>query len=308
MLTVLALGLGGCQLARADLQEETQADRLIGMYITQEYLDLFDSDRYFNDHINQIMSGKELSAGEAESREYGERIYAVYRETDKAAGNYVFEGLEGISFFNARTQEGDAFELQADPEVTDIKVGVSDSGQEMEGTIYCPTDRQAVFYCNPVYQTEKGEVYLLAGTGVSGNLTDGASFQQRLNESRTANVNGEESSESCTFSINICGQDSYDSYVITEMNEQDQKINEAVYPAAEVPDSITVLPDTAYLICISYQTDGGGAGKASRQLIELSEEENELSLFVPGKRGLTVKKYILVKSPQQEQDAGKEDE
>lgn len=295
LMTALLFGLSGCQLARTDLQEEAQADRLIGMYITQEYLDLFDSEKYFNDHMGQLMSGKNLVVDEAESRAYENRIYAVYQETGKGPGEFVFEGLDGICFFSAKQPgSGDVtFSLQADEEVTDIKAGVSDLGQELAGTIYCPTDRNASFFCNPVYQTADGEVYLLAGTGISGNLTDGASLSKRMDESRTTKENGEETTEKSTVSITICGQDAYSCHVIAQMDAQDQKLQESAYPAEEVPDSITVPANTAYLICTSYQTGSDGRETVSRQIVELSEKM-DFPLFVPGEKGLSVQKQVLV--------------
>lgn len=295
LTAVLTMGLSGCQLARTDLLETVQEDRLIGMYITQEYLDLFDSEKYLNDHLNQLMSGKDLVVDEAGSREYGNRVYAVYQEKDNEIGDYVFEGLDGISFFNAQKpyMEDVTFALQADPEVTEIKISVSDSGQEAEGTIYCPTDRKVSFYCNPVYQTAEGEVYLLAGTGISGDLTDGASFSQKLDESRMTNVNGKEASEKLAVSITIQGQNAYIRHVVAQMNAQDQKLQENVYSAEEVPDSVTVLADAAYLICTSYQLEGGSE-KVSRQIVELSGEEKDFCLFVPGEKGLSIRKQILV--------------
>lgn len=299
LMAGLVMSLSGCQLARQDLgtQAGASGDRLIGMFITREYLDLFDFEEYFNDHKGQMMSQKETVIGETESRAYEKRIYAVYQSTDETFGNYAFEGLEGICFFNVQVpyMEDSTFVLQADPEVTDIRMNESDAGTEIEGTIYCETGKNIRFYCNPVYQTPKGEVYLLAGTGISGELTDGASFSQRMDENRTTNKNGEASSESYAVSITICGRDAYDRHAIVQMNEQDQKLGETVYSAEDVPDSITVLDDAAYLLCTSYQTGGDGTEKVSRQVVELSGQENDFSLFVPGEGGITVQKQILAK-------------
>lgn len=297
MAAVMVLGMSGCQLAREDLQKEAEADRLIGMYITQEYLDLFDSERYLNDHRNQLLSGKNLVVDEAESRKYGNRIYAVYQEKEEGPGDYVFEGLDGISFFSAKKpyMEDVVFTVQADPEVADIKAAVSDLGQELEGTIYCPTDRNVCFYCNPVYQTADGEVYLLAGTGISGNLTNEASFSQRLDESSREDRNGEELVQQSSFSITICGQDAYSRHVIAQMDAKDQKLQETVYSAEEVPDSVVVFADTAYLICTSYQTGSDSGQRVSRQVVELSGEQNDFPLFVPGEQGMPILKQVTVK-------------
>lgn len=295
----LAVVLSGCQLAKQELGEEADVsgDRLIGMYITQEYLDLFDFEKYFNDHMGQLMSGKETVVEEAARREYGERIYAVYQETKEGAGDYIFEGMDGVSFFYAKMPhpQDAGLVLQAGPEVTDIKISESDTGQEIEGTIYCTTGGKNGFYFNPVYQTAKGEVYLLAGTGISGNLTDGAAFSQRMDEKRTTDKNGEESSENYAVSITICGRDACDRYVIAQMDEQDQKLQETVYLAKELPDCVEVLADAAYLLCTSCRTESDGTEKLSRQVVELSWEENDFSLFVPKESGLLQQKWIVAK-------------
>lgn len=294
-IVMLATVLGGCQLARPDLQKEAQPDRLIGMYITQEYVDLFDFDRYLNDHIGRFASGKNLAVDGGESRKYENRLYAVYQMKDSETGEYVFEGLEGICFFVPVSEDG-TFAAQADAEVTDVTLNVSDQGEAMEGTIFCPTGEDARFYCNPVYQTGDGQVYLLSGTGISGNLTDGASFSQSLEEKRTVNANGEETEEQFCVSVTICGQDAYSRHVIAWMDAQDQKLEETAYSADEVPDFVAAPADAAYLICSSYQMESGGREKVRRQVVELSEEAGELCLFVPGERGLTVQKRILVES------------
>lgn len=298
LTVVLMPALSGCQLARPDLQKEAQPDRLIGMYITQEYVDLFDFDRYLNDHIGRLASGKNLAVDGAESRKYENRLYAVCQEKDSGITEYVFEGLEGIRFF-APGQAGDedgVFAAQADEEVADVRLNVSDQGQEMEGTIYCSANEYARFYCNPVYQTADGQVYLLSGTGISGNLTDGASFSQSLEEKRTVNENGEEMEERFYVSVSICGQDAYSRHVVAWMDAQDQKLEETVYSAEEVPDSITAPAGAAYLICTSYQDGEGGTERVGRQLAELSDHTGELCLFVPGERGLPVQKRILLEA------------
>lgn len=296
LAAVLMLGLSGCQLARADLQKEAQPDRLIGMYITQEYVDLFDFDQYLNDHIGQLSSGKNLTVDGTESGKYENRLYAIYQEKDPGIGEYVFEGLEGICFFAPKQPGADdgVFAAQTDAEVTDIHLNVSDQGEELEGTIYCPVSQYARFYCNPVYQTADGQVYLLSGISISGNLTDGAAFSQRLEEKRTVNENGEEREERFCVSVSIRGQDAYSCHVIAWMDAQDQKLEETVYAAEEVPDFVAAPAEAAYLICSSYQTGSDGREKVSRQVVELSEEEKKLCLFVPGERGLTVSKYVLI--------------
>lgn len=48
MLTLLS----GCQLARED--EGENGDRLVGVFVTTEYIDLFDMERYLNDNLRAV--------------------------------------------------------------------------------------------------------------------------------------------------------------------------------------------------------------------------------------------------------------
>jgi hypothetical protein len=53
------LTLAGCQLAVEDAGGTNNGDRLIGVFVTKEYLDLFDTEGYLNDNISKLSgSGK----------------------------------------------------------------------------------------------------------------------------------------------------------------------------------------------------------------------------------------------------------
>ena len=55
VLLLLLTLMCGCQLAKEDLSSENmQRDRLIGVFITLEHLDLFDDERYLEDNLNSI--------------------------------------------------------------------------------------------------------------------------------------------------------------------------------------------------------------------------------------------------------------
>ena len=71
---LLLLSLCSCQLAREDGMNIQMNDRLVGVYITQEYLDLFDFDRYLNDNIHTILNRGEITVSDNE--QYSTRIYA----------------------------------------------------------------------------------------------------------------------------------------------------------------------------------------------------------------------------------------
>lgn len=81
----MVLPLTGCQLALPG-EESAQDDRLIGVYVTTEYLDLFDIESYLEDNLNAGWTGGEITG---DTDPYEGRVYAVRTED----GKYVFEGV-----------------------------------------------------------------------------------------------------------------------------------------------------------------------------------------------------------------------
>ena len=63
----------------AEEAENRGADRLIGVFITKDHLDLFDFDQFLSNNVNKLMSAGEIS--EVDSSEYSGRLYAKLIET-----------------------------------------------------------------------------------------------------------------------------------------------------------------------------------------------------------------------------------
>ena len=53
---VFALVLSGCSMLRED-GAPAQEDRLVGIYITPEYVDTFDLEAYFEDNASSLING-----------------------------------------------------------------------------------------------------------------------------------------------------------------------------------------------------------------------------------------------------------
>ena len=93
LLLALCL-LSGCSLARPEAEEGNgmSQDMMIGVFITREYLDLFDFERYLEDNLNTVVNGGgEISPEDSEK--YGGRLYA-----EKTGEGYDF-GIEGMGAF-----------------------------------------------------------------------------------------------------------------------------------------------------------------------------------------------------------------
>ena len=99
----LALALGGCSMLREEAAP-AEEDRLVGIYVTPEYIDTFDLEAYFEDNASQLLSGGggEISAEDAE--EYSQRIYAT--NNGGREGELEFP-IWGVPLVCARYGEGE---------------------------------------------------------------------------------------------------------------------------------------------------------------------------------------------------------
>ena len=149
ILAAFTLGATGViKVTNEDARETSDSDRLIGVLITREYLDLFDSDRFFNDNVNKLMNGGSIS--EAERAKYQERLYATLVETSQISETgetvttkeYVFNGINGIRFFAPYITDelGSYWSTNIDEGITDSNThfNSSDDGEgiSLKGTIY----------------------------------------------------------------------------------------------------------------------------------------------------------------------------
>ena len=79
---VLAFVLGGCSLAASDAGAQGGADRLVGAFITAEYLDLYDMEGFLDDHTPRFTGGGEIILDH--DPEYEGKLYA---RIDKSRGD-----------------------------------------------------------------------------------------------------------------------------------------------------------------------------------------------------------------------------
>ena len=57
LIMVLALALSGCQLAKPEADTQKEKDMLVGVFITEEHLDLFDMEAYLQDNLGALSGG-----------------------------------------------------------------------------------------------------------------------------------------------------------------------------------------------------------------------------------------------------------
>lgn len=255
ILFSLAIGLlGGCQLAKEGEQDGTgenavgKDDKFIGVYIS-----------YVEDDTN-------IEVGSlAKYADKNGKVYAKLEEVDNSeeftSHEFVFEGGEGISFFESLIPERltgvpDYISGSVSKEMIGNKVNISISTIEnekgniveeatkvdMEGKLYFT--EEVIVYANPVYQEPDGEVYCLWGT----------TGEHISNQASTAKLTlGDE--ESTLVKLNMSCRSLAGDVTFIALNEESQIISTEKYNANDVPENLNVPEGTEYFL-VKSEFDG----------------------------------------------------
>lgn len=331
---------GGCTLAKEEAGAKTDQDRLIGVFVTTEYLDLFDFDAYLSDHANKLMSGGEHLI--ADGAKYEGKLYADIDKNDSSSPEdwkISFGDVDGmLCIAPAWTDEnGENFrQYRGDSMISDVNLDhtVTDDGENMElsATIYVlpglesgnadmegmdsgeeaaypekeifdaekanyaeeetysggDMDRTEeiydgeIFYANPVYQTEEGEIYMVSGSGFCmGNSTEeGECMSTTLSESYSNVSDGQTNAEASSVEITFSVMFEPVKITLLQMNDDDQILKADDYEPGKLPDSITAKEDTAYFLIRTEKADPEGGSVIRRELYEyVGDEQDEMETF-----------------------------
>lgn len=287
--------LCGCTLARPDIGTDAciSPDRLVGVYVTTDYIDTFDFEAYFSNNASAIVNGGEISSADASI--YSDKVYAVKDES----GNYVFPDTKGISyFFTYECDEiGTYYSSHADAGISDTNTHFNSSETEdsvdLSATVYGIAGQGIqAFYLNPVYQTSDGEVYLLPGNGVSGSTSVGMIMSQTFSESHDVmSDEGEIINQSTSVKIAYSIIEKPLSYTFIEMDASSNEILRREYKIGSVPDEYTADKNTAYIIVETHYSDSTEYAVCQRDDSEQAHIDTFLELE---SMGVLYKKYTYV--------------
>lgn len=303
MLLAAALLLTtGCQLAVETVNEDGpyHQDRLAGVVVTTEYLDLFDMEAYLNDNLGDIMDGKD-----ADQSAYQGRIYArekIEEETNDEGVKcttkyYNFDHVDGIPllYYSAQTIREDG-SLLADFTTGECGEGLWDvcfGGELTEGTIYYPADGgEAMVYLNPVYQDSEGRLYLVSGRGMNGDALIGE-MSMNIHEERTETMDGEERTFRREFKITIKRTPIADQIVICQMDDGNQLINRLTVTPEELPEELIPMDSCAYLI-VEEHVDG----EITRRMLQPGD--NYLTVYLRSEKAYCLGKGMDIRWPETE--------
>lgn len=230
--------LVGCQLAKPEASIRPDTDALIGVYITTEYVDLFNPESI-------IIKNGELIFDESNQQ----RLYAS--QYDPKTGACVFDGYDGI-FFASNTYTDDNGNINTgvanNGYVSDVKIAISDEAESIEGTLIVGNSTVVILHMNPVYRTSDGQIYLVNGSGMSFDVDSGCSGSQTISESNTVTTDGKTTTKSFSVTMNYVCKDVADFYRIKFMNPYDIVVNVMEIQPSDMPDELDVPNDVEYLI------------------------------------------------------------
>jgi len=305
VLIMLLLTLCGCQLAVEELDDSSSGkDRLIGVFVTLEHLDLFDDEAYIEDNLNAILAGKDISG--VDSLQYSGRLYAILKDrllTNEETGEkvttqeYVFESVKGFSYMVPMMQDADGVYVGtgSDEAISNGHTAIKHGDTEeysLTGTIYLdPVYGDAVCYLNPVYQSADGCVYAVQGSGYSmnGAMAEGSVFTATLSEETTVTTGSEKKATKTSVSIVMEVMFAPEEIVITELDADDAVVRRTAYIPGETPKTYAPSPETACLMIHTLKHDRNGKEVRSSQLCDRLDDG--FDTFFRRDDGVCVERY-----------------
>lgn len=287
LIFALALMLPGCSLLRED-GEPADADRLVGVYITENYIDSFDFEAYVQDNASSLSGGGEISREDA--AKYTRRIYAEITD-----GKTSFP-IEGIAFIAARYEKDGESCTGSDygDKLADVHLSINVS-DDMETTVLTGklfADSGAGHmsaYCNPVYQQADGRVYLVPGEGMSANM---GSMTHSLSESCESAKKGERG-YGMDITLEVEGRRTSEKLAVLLYSAEGALLSRTEYAPEEMPEEISA-EGAAWAVFEDYTADYSGEPQVIRQLIAAGSDEGFLSLHLePGESFYTPRTTYL---------------
>lgn len=287
LIFALALMLPGCSLLRED-GEPADADRLVGVYITENYIDSFDFEAYVQDNASSLSGSGEISREDA--AKYTRRIYAEITD-----GKTSFP-IEGIAFIAARYEkDGESYNgSDYGDKLADVHLSINVS-DDMETTVLTGklfADSGAGHmsaYCNPVYQQADGRVYLVPGEGMSANM---GSMTHSLSESCESAKKGERG-YGMDITLEVEGRRPSEKLAVLLYSAEGALLSRTEYAPEEMPEEISA-EGAAWAVFEDYTADYSGEPQVIRQLIAAGSDEGFLSLHLePGESFYTPRTTYL---------------
>lgn len=271
LIVAMTFSITGCTLAVEGAGEETTTqDQLIGAFITTEDMTTFDWEAYLEENLEDLISKGEVSLDDMAGNTFGsdQRVYAtVDRHGSDEPGDWeiYFEDLKGICFFVAQWQYGDGgpfIMMTYDDEICEIQDSYNFAGEEDEmelaGTIYIlPSMYDTIYYMNPVYQTEAGDIYVVPG-GMGDHIgsLELAELKTSYSASYTVTKDGKTEASKMTISITYKGAYEPSRILVHQMDASNRVVKMEEFEPGKLPEEIITEANTAYMVVETQHVNG----------------------------------------------------
>lgn len=294
LVLLLCLPLAGCSLAvpEGDAAAAAGEDRLSGIFITTQSLNLFDMDAWLQDNAGKL-TGRD---GFAQGEPYEGKLYATL--TDTPDGQLVeFSGVEGWLYLCPASLDEEKNWILADDPLNNnlygagasVWINEDSSSYEYEATLYFALDRtRPVFYMNPVYCTADGQIYLQAGSGMSFDSdAEGTVTSQSISQTLADTTGSKRSASSVKFTVHYRGQWPAERYRFLQLDTDGGLLDTAEFPADALPDTLELAAGTDCLLIERCYTGTDGGPHTVRAAYNRSEYFVDGSLWEGGSLNYT---------------------
>jgi hypothetical protein len=290
---IIAAMLGGCvSLAVPDAGEPQTPDRLIGVLITTEDLSVYAEDAdWLEDATFSSLAELERALAEHETRVYAslENQPLISEQTGEKVDHYqyVFPEELGYYIFSANVNgDGEGYPVThtSNHGISEASFGVDShmvnnkhavAGITISGKLYITPGPETGFNYNPVYQADDGQVYARPGSsfGEPDESALGSLGSMGYDEtSTTTTSDGEEIEYSGSVRVEMVLTARPESYTLTQMDAANNVLQEQEYLPQTLPESVSLLPETAYIIVATHSRGIGGEAVTERQLVDAKAE------------------------------------
>ena len=274
----------GCQLVKKDanstnntlqLAKENMAssnDKLIGIYVTTEYIDNSDNKIYGTlDNENQTIS---------------------------------FPDIEGYALlYPSFEKDGETYNYCVNKAFSNINILLTDEGLEVSGTLYYDTSKIALlqpcdspeeelsFFVHPVYEATDGKVYLILSTDSGIFVSDeNGKTSHTISGTRTRTIDGQSDNIQTKFTTSYEATVPVITIVFTQMDQTGNILQSDTYSTADIPESYKRNPDSAYILVTSTDQNGTVTYDV------INNEEEGYSFYIPTSSLICEEAYIEIEN------------
>lgn len=290
LISAIILPLDGCTLAKKDAGEDSK-DTLIGVFITEEYLDLFGTDAYL----------------------YGQYANPLYATVNRHGNDELsdweisFENIRGLNFLAPvwTTKDGESYRAAQQSDgicETHTDINSSDDKEELRlsATVYSipkAAGKELTYFANPVYQTADGKIYTVPASGISTGTADSegvrlsTSFSDQTETKDKWRVKTESTTVDIQFSV------MYEPVRITlfQMGADNRILKQESHLPGKLPETLHVGKDAAYILVETEKKKPDGSFHIERNIYEHSDnDDNSLETFYALDNGIVSKMFTDV--------------